>query len=627
MFVFAFAADARGSEAATRRVRAMMAARGGEPDAVAVASAPSAAAGLARWSVSERDDRAAPIWDPERQWLVTGDVRLYNRPELLSELRSDLRRSDPDDLELAWLAYARWGRDAGRHLVGDFALVVWDERARSLFALRDHLGVRPLLRYETREGLVLASDVRQVLCLLPNVSGSVDDQRIHDRFLGGQRSYGRTFFRGVTNVRAGHYLDAEAGRAREVRYWYPPDPDERTTYGAHCEAFRETFERAVRDRLDSNRTIVAHSSGGYDSSSILMMAERIYATGAALPPLVMASAVTPGLPCDESHLMDAVARLVRFEGVRWNAVLEPSMAHFDDPSLVRPGLGRGPGGGPRTDFDLAQARGARVLITGHFGDTVMFAWGLRRDLFRQSRWRALVRETVGRNGLRHGGRQLIKAGLGVLPPLAALSLAERRFGLPEPLPRWLGPRLREIHSRAPMAIDTLGRDWPSHLSCELWARVTSAQVCGGIDALVQGAANAGLELRIPYADVRLIERIMRIPAAQRGERGRVWALREDTLGAMMPIELRRRRGQPSWQPIFARAARRAFPRVAALLRDGEWLSSVYFDRGEVMRWLADLTQQGENAPADECITFADLGAVEAWLRLLLRYDTGPRWRE
>jgi asparagine synthetase B (glutamine-hydrolysing) len=122
MFVFGFAVDARGGEAATRRVRAMMAARGGEPDGVEVVSSRSAAAGLARWSVSPRDERAAPIWDAERQWLITGDVRLYNRSELLSTLRSDLRDADPSDLELARLAFARWGREVGRRLVGDFAL-------------------------------------------------------------------------------------------------------------------------------------------------------------------------------------------------------------------------------------------------------------------------------------------------------------------------------------------------------------------------------------------------------------------------------------------------------------------------------------------------------------------------
>ncbi len=626
MFVFGFASDVRGGEAAARRVRAMMAARGGEPDAVTVVSAPHAAAGIARWSVSAYDERAAPIWDAERQWLIAGDVRLYNRPELLSDLRSDLRHPEPSDLELAWLAYARWGRAVPRRLIGDFAFVVWDERARSIFAVRDHLGVRPLVRYETGEGDVLASDVRQILCLLPNVAGSVDDYKILDRFMGRLRTYGRTFYRGVRQVRSGHTLEVDGGRAREERYWYPPDPDDRTSYVAHCEAARAAFERAVSDRLVSGRPIVAHSSGGYDSSSILLTADRIYAADPSRPPLVMASAVAPGLPPDESHLMDLVARRVRFEGCRWS-VLEPSMAQFDEPSLVRPGLGRGPGGGPRADFELARERGARVLVTGHLGDTVMFAWGLRRDMFRRARWRSLLRWTIGYNGLRIGGRQLAKSGLGALPPVAALSIDTRMTDRSRPPPTWFGPRLREIYSTAPKAMDTLGRDWPSHLACDAWARVTSAQANGGIEAPVQNGANYGLEVRMPYSDVRFIESVLRIPSMQRSERRSPWALRHDVFGDIMPTEFRARRSQPSWEPVFARAARQAFPRVAELLRHGEWLSAPYTDRSEVMRWLADLTRQGKDAPAGDCIAIADVGAVEAWLRRLVRYDAEPRWRD
>jgi asparagine synthase (glutamine-hydrolysing) len=627
MFVFGFAADVRGGDAASRRVRAMMAERGGEPDAVAVINAPHAAAGLARWSVSARDERAAPIWDAERQWLVTGDVRLYNRAELISGLRADLHDPDPPDLELAWRAYARWGREVSRRLIGDFAFIVWDEQARSLFAIRDHLGVRPLLRHETSEGFVLASDVRQILYLLPSAAGSVDDYRILDRFMGRTTSYQRTHFRSIALVRPGHYLEVEGGHTREVRYWYPPDPDEGMSYTAHCEAVRAMFERAVRDRLDSDRPIVAHSSGGYDSTSILMVADKAYAAGPARPPLVMASALTPGMPADESHFMDAVARRVRFEAFRWNAVDESSMAHLDSPSLVHPGLGRGPGGGPQTDFELARARGARVLLTGHLGDTVMFAWGLRPDLFRHGRWRSLVRETIGRNGLREGGWQFVRAGLGVLPPETALTLGERAFNRAKPQPPWFGPRLQAIYSTLPRALDTLGRDWPSHLACELWGRVTSAQASVCIDAPVQGAADTGLEVRMPYTDVRLIERVLRIPAAERIKRGSVWALRHDALGGMMPGEFRTRPRQPSWGPTFALAARRAFPRVAGLLADGDWLSAPYSDRNGVAGLLADLTRQGEAAPMKDCIMVADLGAVEAWIRQLLRYDSRPRWRD
>ena len=76
-----------------------------------------------------------------------------------------------------------------------------------------------------------------------------------------------------------------------------------------------------------------------------MIADEIYRDEPRRAPLVMASATTLGMPCDDSRYMDAVARRVRFEGIRWNA-LEPNLADIEDPILAHPGMRRGIGGGP-----------------------------------------------------------------------------------------------------------------------------------------------------------------------------------------------------------------------------------------------------------------------------------------
>src|SRR4051812_2141433 len=113
-------------------------------DGRAVASAPSAAAGVLRWAVVERDRRGAPRWDPERQLLFVGDVRLYNRADLFRQLDVGAAPGEATDADIAWHAYLRWGEDCPKYLVGDFSFAIWDERTRSLFAARDHFGVRPL---------------------------------------------------------------------------------------------------------------------------------------------------------------------------------------------------------------------------------------------------------------------------------------------------------------------------------------------------------------------------------------------------------------------------------------------------------------------------------------------------
>src|SRR5687767_6307321 len=78
------------------------------PDGRAIVSAPHAAAGVLRWAVVDRDRRVAPFWDPERQLLFVGDVRLYNRRELGRELDVGDGVAGVNDAQLAWKAYLRW---------------------------------------------------------------------------------------------------------------------------------------------------------------------------------------------------------------------------------------------------------------------------------------------------------------------------------------------------------------------------------------------------------------------------------------------------------------------------------------------------------------------------------------
>src|SRR6476659_1486266 len=91
------------------------------PDGCRVAAAPNAAAAVGRWVVVRRDEGAAPSWDASSGVLFSGDVRLYNRAELISDLgQPGLPLGEASDLELARLAYQKWGQEAPAHLVGDF---------------------------------------------------------------------------------------------------------------------------------------------------------------------------------------------------------------------------------------------------------------------------------------------------------------------------------------------------------------------------------------------------------------------------------------------------------------------------------------------------------------------------
>ena len=616
MFIFAIAAAFRDGAPSGQRAAALMKAFPLVPaDGTSAATSPNASAMVGRWNVVARDRAAAPSWDAAAGLLFAGDVRLYNRAELLAELGRPAGDVDLSDLELARLAYLRWSDEAPLHLVGDFAFAAWNERTRSLFAARDQMGVRPLHYSVLEDGVAVASDVRQLLGLVERPFDEIDERQLGDWLTLELHDSRRTFFRNIHAVRPGHRLVCDARRCSETRYWAPPlEPGQPASYEETCEILRATFRRAVRDRLESDYPIVAHSSGGFDSSTIVMAANEIYRSEPARPPLVTASAVAPGRGGDDSRYMDAVARSVAFEGVRWNTVEETS-PDFPGVYRTRPSLRTGLGGGPERDLELARDRNARVLISGLLGDAVWHATGVLRDFVRHGRWVAVARNllTMGRRG--GALRRLADTAVGILPPGAAARVADALFRRRTPPPEWLGPALRDRWSSGRDRTRTEVRS-SFHLQSSVWAMLTDPAAILVSEAMVEYGRNVGAEVRIPYADVRLIEAVMAIPWWQRDPRGHHRRTGRDALGPLLPREFDERVGQQAATDIWNATALRRVGSLAPFFDAGPWLSAPYVDRGMARAMLRDVLTRGARAAPENAILVGEFAALEAWLREL-----------
>jgi asparagine synthase (glutamine-hydrolysing) len=588
-------------------------------DGVSSVQTRDASASVLRWAVVERDRLAGPRSDESTGSLFAGDVRLYNRVELAQALGDVVPSDERSDLDLAYLAYRKWGTDAPRRLIGDFAFVAWDGERKSIFAARDHLGVRPLYYLRLGDGLLIASHVRQLLPFIPRPFESVNPHRILERFIGPSRKAGQTYFENVSLLRPGHCLLASPEGHREQRYWFPPKLESAArSYRENCDELRRLFRRAVRDRLESDFPLLAHSSGGFDSSTILMAAEDVYANQPGRPPLIMASATAHGFPCDESGYMDAVAAHVRFEGIRWSAV-DPAAMPPSRSSLAYPGFSCGPGGGPRADIELARGRQARALIGGTGGDDVLFAGGIFLDLCARGRWRDLFRETVvRRKPLSRGARTLARAMLGRFPPTAALQIGRRVFARPGRPPLWLGDRLRAIYPPEYPAIEGLDHDWPSHTQFELWSRITGPEFGRGLGGMVQYGSEYGLEIRLPFTDVRLFEHLLSIPWNQRIPLGHPRRTGREALGPLLPPVFAGRTGQKPWTPVWARNAKAARPLIAKMLETGPWLSEPFVVRSRARQLLREIIDRPNRETGWPRLL--DFAALESWLRQLICYN-------
>ena len=201
--------------------------------------------------------------------------RLDNRIELMGALRVNGPRAEtPAALALA--LYETGGGPALRHLIGDWSLVIWDVRERSVLLSSDYAGVRPLYYFYRADLLLWSSNLGELVAAAR--ATEINDNYVAKFLIQGATGT-ETPYRGIYRVPPGCVVRACQGRLLVTRFWQPPvhEVNRRTHDAEYEDQFRTLFRQAVASRIDRPGTVCAELSGGLDSSSVVCMAARLIA--------------------------------------------------------------------------------------------------------------------------------------------------------------------------------------------------------------------------------------------------------------------------------------------------------------------------------------------------------------
>ncbi len=215
--------------------------------------------------------------------VLTWEGRLDNRPELIRQLR-DVVTIGSTDVEIVAAAYEYWSEDCFAKLIGDWALVIWEPRDRSLILAKDPIGTHHLY-YSLDKNQVTWSTILDPLVLLAGKTFALCEE-----YIAGWLSFfpaaHLTPYVGIHSVPPSSLVLIRAGKGTIRKYW-DFDPEKQIRYrtdSEYEEHFRAVFAEAVRRRLRSDSPILAELSGGMDSSSIVCMADTIIARCVAETP-------------------------------------------------------------------------------------------------------------------------------------------------------------------------------------------------------------------------------------------------------------------------------------------------------------------------------------------------------
>jgi asparagine synthase (glutamine-hydrolysing) len=523
---------------------------------------------------------APPLCDANEESLTDSTGRrivysgtVFNAAALSREIAQIIRQPvGGSSAEILLRVYAHWGVAGFARCNGAFACAIWDAPERRLVIARDQLGIQPLVYTQSDDLVIFASEPKIVLAH-PSVRKEPNEVAIA-HYLTGHRYQlqdGHTFFLGIHRLRPGEALIVSADYTRIVRYWQidPHRTDDDDTDEDFVAEVRDLMLDAVRIRLPDGNRIGAALSGGFDSSSIVCMIDKLNRSERSGSASLDTFSYNFGTQeADEVDLINLVADSVGACHHSVDVLTDDFLADLDDVMCANDG--------PVVEAAvlllwkkkrLVRLHGIDILLSGLGGDEVfMGRVNYFADLARSGHLLTLLREIRGIYPYDYS--------TGKASSLKRILLAYIYAPLE---PHWVA-NLRKLH---------IQRTYPP-----AWVVKDFAQRCGVAAALPRAgeprfptafnqdchdvfyfelstvlhfqdiASSAfSIDTRFPLLDVRIVERLFALPRRWKISRGQVRILQKRAMAGILPDAILSDHLKKDFHPTLDRFLRERYREV------------------------------------------------------------------
>lgn len=269
---FNISSDTSPGQADLERMIHSVAHRG--PDGYGFHVGPGVGLAHARLSIIDLEGGWQPIHNEDKSLWVIFNGEIFNYLELRKDLEERGHRfSTSSDTEVIVHLYEEKQEKCLDYLNGQFAIALYDARAKVLFLARDRMGVRPLF-YSIHKGILyFASEVKSIFAAAPSLPREINPDVLREIFTFWMPGGSETVFQGIHQLEAGHWARVTAGAGMITReFWDIPctaashaKPKQEEEY---AKQLRELLIDSVRLRLRADVPVGAYLSGGLDSSTI-----------------------------------------------------------------------------------------------------------------------------------------------------------------------------------------------------------------------------------------------------------------------------------------------------------------------------------------------------------------------
>ena len=504
--------------------------------------------GHTRLAIIDPTGGGQPMQTVDRELVITYNGEIYNHQELRRELETcgHVFTSDHADTEVLLHGYRQWGRELPARLNGMWAFALYDSSRGELFLSRDRFGEKPLYYTRQHGTFAWASEVR-ALARHRLVDASVCPLAVRKYFAYGYIPAPRSLYREIHKLDKGHNLVLRVADLDYDlhRYWrFIIEPEEFTGREEDlCAELRDLLSKAVKRRLMADVPLAIFLSGGIDSSSVAAFAVE------ASDRVESFSIAFSDASFDESAYARAVAERLGTDhhvavlSMEEAASLGPEIAQrLDEPiadSSILP------------TFLLCREARKRVTVAlgGDGGDELFAGYDPFRALALARAYRSVVPRAL-HQGIRLAMSRLptshrnISLDFRIKRTLRGLSYRPALWN-----PVWMGPleptELQEVLGE-PVDVEELYAE-----AIEEWDACRSGTL---IDRTLQFFTNLylandilvktdrvsmmnSLEVRSPYLDIDLVERVRRLPSHLKYRRGTTKYILKKALEPLLPRDV------------------------------------------------------------------------------------------
>ncbi|MFA9466149.1 MAG: asparagine synthase (glutamine-hydrolyzing) [Velocimicrobium sp.] len=211
------------------------------------------------------------------EYTIVYNGELYNTKELKNEIiKSGIHLKTQCDTEVVLYAYVLWGEACVELLNGIFSFAIYDKEKHYIFLARDRFGVKPLFYSLLGTTFVFASEMKALLQhpnIHPNVELSGFWQLI---FLSPVTLKGETIFRDIFELEPGCKAIFNQSGLHITKYWSLEAKPFMDTKQDAIQITKDLLEDAITRQLVSDVPLCTLLSGGLDSSIVSAVAAREY---------------------------------------------------------------------------------------------------------------------------------------------------------------------------------------------------------------------------------------------------------------------------------------------------------------------------------------------------------------